>query len=129
MLINVGLLGQSMKLDFYDLRLCGEARVQLEPSNLSPDVAAKQQNFKPFSKANICFMKKPHVDISFSLGETDAKKMKSEARGFEANLGQTVKQMIATKALNLFKSIWISLPVLENHIQLQTLWVFYRFRY
>jgi hypothetical protein len=108
MLINVGLLGQSMKLDFYDLRLCGEARVQLEPSNLSPDVAAKQQNFKPFSKANICFMKKPHVDISFSLGETDGKKMKSEARGFEANLGQTVKQMIATKALYP-KSIQINL--------------------
>jgi Ca2+-dependent lipid-binding protein len=99
MVIDVGLLGQSTKLDFYDLRLSGEARVQIEPSDLSPEVAAAQPNFKPFSTAKLSFMKKPYVDISFSLGETDGKKMKSEARGFEANLGETVKQMIATKAL------------------------------
>lgn len=108
MLIDVGLLGQSMKLDFYDLRLSGEARVQIEPSDLSPEVAAAQANFKPFTKANICFMKKPYVDISFSLGDTDGKKMKSSARGFEANLGQIVKNMIATKALYP-KSIQINL--------------------
>jgi hypothetical protein len=108
MLIDVGLLGQSMKLDFYDLRLSGEARVQIEPSTLSPEVAAKMPNFKPFSKANICFMKRPFVDISFSVGEADGKKMKSSSRGFEANLGQTVKHMIATKALYP-KSIQINL--------------------
>lgn len=108
MLIAVGLLGGSTKLDFYDLRLSGEARVQLEPSTLSAEEGATQQGFKPFRQANISFMKRPQVDISFSLGETDGRKLKSEARGFEANLGQTVKHMIATKALYP-KSIQINL--------------------
>ena len=108
MIMDVLLLGQSMKLDFFDLRLRGTARVQFEPSDLAPEIAASQPSFKPFKKINISFMKKPHVDISFSLGETDGKKLKPAARGFESNLGQTVKHMIATKALYP-KSIQINL--------------------
>ena len=99
MVIVVGLFGQAMKLDFYDLCLKGVARLQIEPSDLTPEVAAAQQGFKPFSVAKLSFMKKPFVNISFSLGESDGRKVKSESRGIEANIGQIVKQMIATKAL------------------------------